>query len=241
MADELQKHGWDTTRASVESGGDGLDIREIGFNTGGGCTRNIELITKYGSSYHHFPSEERLSAAALGFTSTEEIDSGASIIGVKDNSYSTLTGDDTLQELLDDLDTTFDSVILSDGTIAMAENWTCEKDLTIEGDLHIDQDTGNAIALIEATASGPSAILKLKTSVKTWELQSTVDGNLDFYDGTSDKLQITSVGNVIGDLVMPTSAPSNPVAGSFYYDDSGGKLLIYDGTGWDYVTIEDHA
>lgn len=53
----------------------------------------------------------------------------------------------------------------------------------------------------------------------------TVKGNGDF----------ATTGKVAGDLVMPVSIPSNPVAGSMYYDNATPRLYIYDGAAWDYT------
>jgi len=130
MADELQKHGWDVTRALAESGGLGMVEREQSVNSGGGVNgtaAKFEQIIKFGSSFFHFPSEERLATADAGFSSTEIITSGAQVIGVDNSNFSTLTGNEDLQSVLDEIDSLLASTsgpfLLRDGTTTLTGNW----------------------------------------------------------------------------------------------------------------------
>lgn len=131
MSDELQQHGWDTTRALAESGGSGAVLRELVTNVGAianGDKDVFELIQKYGTKYYHFPSEERMAKGIPSYTSTESIVSGASMIGVDDTNFNSLTGNTSLQAVLDEIDTFLTGggsapYLLQDGTTPLSGNW----------------------------------------------------------------------------------------------------------------------
>jgi hypothetical protein len=146
MSDELQLSGWDTTRALCESSP--ID-REIRLNTGADDDSKVEFVLPYSpntTTEYHWPSEERLATAISGFSTSESINSGAEIIGVKDNSWSNLTGDTDLQSVLDDLDTLFDNIVLNDGTVAMNGDWNVNNELVMTKSVSSEMlaDTGFA-------------------------------------------------------------------------------------------------
>ena len=94
MADELQKHLRGTTRSAVESD---LEIGELGINE---AATQLELIIEKiaGSVFLHFPSLERLDDYSAS-------NSGASLIGVEDDSFTTVTGDTDMQTAIKSIDT----------------------------------------------------------------------------------------------------------------------------------------
>lgn len=117
MADELQKLGWDSTRALAESGGSGAVEREPVINKGAGANGDgdvMEQIIKIGSSFYHWPAEERLAKGNAGFSSSETITSGAQLIGVDDTNFNALSGNTDLQSVLDDIDSLLNGIGVGD-------------------------------------------------------------------------------------------------------------------------------
>lgn len=159
MADLLQKHLRGTTRAAVEAD---LEIGEVGWNE---ASTQYELIIENiaGNAWYHFASLER-------FDDITASASGASLIGVEDNSWSNLTGDQDLQLVLDDLDTLLDSVILSDASVNMTEDWACEKGLTVNStsgafDFVVNGDT--VANVIKVTGATDVLTIELKDNTST--------------------------------------------------------------------------
>lgn len=76
--------------------------------------------------------------------------------------------------------------------------------------------------------------LTIKTNTVSFK---DVNGN---YIMTTGAGQVSTPEDVLftpGHFQMPTTAPTNPVEGSFYWDlYSSGQILIYDGTSWKGVT-----
>lgn len=170
MADELQKHLDGNVRSTIE--GD-LELWEIGINVE---SDKLELITEIvaGSTYLHFPSLERLDDITAS-------DSGATLIGVEDDSFVSITGDTDLQTCLKSVDTALAAlpaltdVILKDGSVNMEGAWTCEDDVYIDGNIGIGVssvdsrlhvvDTNSDIIILQrnTTATGSNLAATIKT------------------------------------------------------------------------------
>lgn len=164
MADELQKNAWDTTRALTESGGDGLVARELVTNQGVGANGNgdvLELIQKIGASFYHYPSEEKLSKGITSYTSVEDNDSGAQMIGVSADNFTTLTGDTDLQSVLDSIDTllgtTSGPYVRHDGATTLSGEWDVGGSYGIVGIANLESNSIAGQGTVVAGGGGASS------------------------------------------------------------------------------------
>ena len=192
MSDELQQHGWDTTRALAQTGGSGAVLRELVTNVGAianGDKDVFELIQKYGTKYYHFPSEEKMAKGIPSYTSTESIVSGASMIGVDNTNFNSLTGNTSLQAVLDEIDTFLTGgggapYLLQDGTTPLSGSWDVggSYDIQNANSLSIYNKSLAAFKLHETNGlnalldSSDSAYIGGKTSSSFYEV--ITNGNL---------------------------------------------------------------
>jgi len=75
---------------------------------------------------------------------------------------------------------------------------------------------------------GRTNVLWSWADTQTWQKIFAIYG-----DGRTE----AKILQALTDLRIPTSQPSNPVAGSMYFDPSTGKLYVYDGSTWKSVTL----
>lgn len=161
MAVVLQKHLRGTTRAAVEAD---LVAGEIGINE---ASSQLELIALENDavSLLHFPSLERLDDITAS-------SSGASLIGVEDDSFTNITGDTDLQTTLKSIDNAIGSTtgtLLQDGSRPLTAEWdTGAFNIDLGGILKLTKgtqdywltDRSNTLAIQGQTAAS-DAILEL--------------------------------------------------------------------------------
>jgi len=93
-------------------------------------------------------------------------------------------------------------------------------------------DDSDRLADIIVSANKRIGIRHRGDRVFIWDLANDRDGVLWLGD-----LRASRSVTVVGQLNIPTSAPSNPTAGSMYFDPSTGTLYIYDGSTWKSVSL----
>jgi len=175
----LQKHLRGTSRALVEGA---LEEFEIGLNND---TNFEELITLVpGTGFIHYISEERLDGFQNGL-------SGASLVGVEDDSFGTINGDVDLQTTLKSVDDAFNTLALDtsgfikdDGTRPLLGDWQVQANINIE--------STNILTFGDSpeqfTISASSLALKLEA----------LDGLTDIeLETNAGQVQITDQGNVL--------------------------------------------
>jgi hypothetical protein len=87
--------------------------------------------------------------------------------------------------------------------------------------LYIDSDTDGGSTVTVAIG----ATLVRTTKASNINNDSSVSG-----DTVKDALETLS--GLLTNLVLPTSIPASPVAGSIYYDAGTDKIKVYDGANW---------
>jgi hypothetical protein len=188
MATELQKHGEGSSRADLEHATTGLKAKELGFNVD---TAKYEGIYKMnGGSFLHFPSLERLDDIGAGV-------SGASLIGVEDDSFSSISGDTDLQTVLKSIDTAIAGItavdgsdyLQHDGSVALTANWdvgdfeiTNIGGLTLSAGSDLTGSTTSDIAFgvdkLRWEASNQTLKIKTRTNVDGIQLRKDSDDSI---------------------------------------------------------------
>lgn len=149
MGAELQKESFGTDRSVLTLAN--LEERETSFNV-----LAKEHIKEYDGVLYHFPTVERLLYYnGATHTDAESIVSGAHLIGVDYTNFNTLgsaPGGAVLQVVLDNIDAALVTLgananaVLIDGSRNMEENWTCEKDLDVDGILEVEGSASGVAA-----------------------------------------------------------------------------------------------
>lgn len=226
MATELQKILGGTTRAGVEAD---LEIRELGLNE---ATTQLELIVEMmsGSSYLHFPSLERLDDYTAGY-------SGASLIGVEDDSFVSISGDTDLQTVIKSIDTAIAGIASGSNPIYISDN-TANAFRIIEQTNSLDYfgvDTPNGTEVVWTgnTTSNPQVHLRGSGGMRInpGAPAVTLNANADDFSvesATSPGMSLAGANG--GNAYLYFAKPADNDAGGMWYSFGGDTLYFRAGS-----------
>jgi len=146
MANEkIHKIGYGSSRTVIDSST--KEERELIINTD-----LDEILSEYGSSLKHWPSEERLLTGLSSLPNTDSIDSGSELIAVEASGFTYLNATNrNLQSVVADIDIALTNIsaggglgdIKKDGSIPMEGAWSCQNHVDINNTEQVQTDYGS--------------------------------------------------------------------------------------------------